>query len=254
MFPLVEQPDFMVSLGTGTQRANDVKPFMSISGPLNPWKDGAFSRLCCMFWERMRDRHVKQIFRTNPRYHRLDTAFDGVLPRLDNTKGIHELQLKAQEDCSMTGIIDNIARCAIASLFYFELDSIPEGYNGKHIGTGSIFCSVRQSDPAFQLLLNKLATATFYLQNSPLTGQVGDRSFLGKDGNFRKQVELNFNGKFTISLKQDDAEPCNISGSPYQVERLVSAQGLDAYFGRAHHGKRKRLADGNLPTRKRQRI
>jgi hypothetical protein len=96
-----------------------------------------------MFWERMCDKHVKQIFRTHPRYHRLDTEFDGALPGLDNTKSIHELQLKAQEDYLITKVIDNIARCAITSLFYLELDSIPEECNRKHIGTGSIFCSVR---------------------------------------------------------------------------------------------------------------
>jgi len=95
MFPMVEEPDFMVSLGTGTPRTTSGKPSMSVSGPLSLWKDGAFPRLWRMFWERMRDRHVKQVFRTHPRYHRLDTEFDGELPRLDNTKSIHELKLKA---------------------------------------------------------------------------------------------------------------------------------------------------------------
>jgi hypothetical protein len=202
----------------------------------------------------MRDKHVKQIFRTHPRYHRLDTEFDGALPRLDNTKSIHELQLKAQEDHSITKVIDNIARCAIASRFYFELDSIPEVCNGKHTGTGSIFCSVRRSDPAFKLLLNQLSNATFYLNSCPIPGEVGERSFIGKDGNFRKRVELSLGGRFTISLKQGDSEPCNISGSPYSIEKLVTAQGLNAHFGRAHHGKRKSLAECDLPARKRLRI
>ena len=253
MFPLVEEPDFMVSLGTGAPRTNGGKPSMSVSGPLSLWKDGAFPRLWRMFWERMRDKHVKQIFRTHPRYHRLDTKFDGPLPRLDNTKSIHELQLKAQEDHSITKVIDNIARCAIASLFYFELDSIPEGRNGKYTGTGSIFCSVRRSDPAFKLLLDQLSNATFYLNNCPIPGEVGECSFIGKDGNFRKRVELSLGGRFMISLKQGDPEPCNISGSPYLIEKLISAQGLDAHFGGAHH-KRKRSADGGLTTRKKQRI
>jgi hypothetical protein len=254
MSPLAKEPDFIVSLGTGAPRANGDKPSMSVTGPLSLWKDGAFPRLCRMFWERMRDKHVKQIFRTHPRYHRLDTEFDGVLPRLDNTKSIPELQLKAQEDHSITKVIDNIARCAIASLFYFELDSIPEGCNGKHIGTGSIFCSVRRSDPAFKLLLDQLSNATFYLNNCPIPGEVGECSFIGKDGNFRKRVELSLSGRFTIFLKQDDSEPCNISGSPYLIQELISEQELDAHFGGAHHGKRKRPAEGDLEARKRLRI
>jgi hypothetical protein len=207
-----------------------------------------------MFWERMRDKHVKQIFRNHPRYHRIDIEFDGALPRLDNTKSFHELQLKAQEDPSIIKVIDNIVDCCIASLFYFELDSVPEECNGKHTGTGSIFCSVRRSDPAFKLLLDQLSNATFYLNNCPIPGEVGERSSIGKDGNFRKQVELSLGGRFTISLKQGESEPRNISGSPYLIKKLISAQGLDAHFGRPDHGKRKRSAEGDLAARKRQRI
>ncbi|KAH8653952.1 acyl transferase/acyl hydrolase/lysophospholipase [Tricladium varicosporioides] len=256
MFPLVEEPDFMVSLGTGAPRTTGGKPSMSVSGPLSVWKDGAFPRLWRMFWERMRDRHVKQVFRTHPRYHRLDTEFDGEMPRLDNTKKIHELQLKAQEDNSVSKVIDNIARCAIASVFYFELSSVPEGCNGEYTGFGIILCSIRRGDPAFEVLLNQLSksSSTFYLNNCPIHGAFGDGSFIGEDGNFRKRVELNLGGRFTISLKQGDSEPCNISGSPYSIEKLITAQGLNAYFGRADHGKRKRPADGELTTRKRQHI
>jgi hypothetical protein len=205
-----------------------------------------------MFGEKMRDGQVKQVFRTNPRYHRLDTEFDGPLPRLDNIQSIHGLQLKAQEDHSVSKVIDNITRYAIASLFYFELDSKPERYNGEYIGVGSIFCTICQSDPAFKPLLDQLSNAAFYLDNCPVLGEIGDRSFIGKDGNFRKRVELSVNGRFAISLKQRDSEPCNISGSPYAVERLISA--LDTHFGRADHGKLKRSVDGDLPARKRLRI
>lgn len=256
LFPQIEEPDFIVSLGTGNPRSKGVGPSMSVSGPLSLRKYGALPRLCRMFWEKMRDRQVRQIFRTHPRYHRLDVEFDGIEPRLDNTKSLHELQLKVENDDSVSNVIENIARCAKASLFYFELDSIPEGCNGHYIGTGSILCSLRQTDPHFKLLLDQLSSivATFYLNNCPIPGAVGDRSFIGKDGNFRKRVELNLSGKFTIALKQGDSDPCHISGSPYMIDKLISAQGFDAHFGRADHRKRKRLADSDLPARKRQRV
>jgi hypothetical protein len=118
----------------------------------------------------MRNRYVKQVFRTYPKYYRLDTEFDGELPKLDDTKSIHELQLKAEEDYLISKVIDNVARCAIASLFYFELDSVLEGRNGEHTSTSTIFCSIRRSDPAFILLLGQLSNATFYLNNCPIPG------------------------------------------------------------------------------------
>jgi hypothetical protein len=253
MCPLAEEPDFIVSLGTGTSRA---KESLSVpaSSHLRLWKDKAFPRLWRMFWEKMRDRQIKQVFRNYSRYHRLDIEFDGPLPRLDNIQSIHELQKRAQEDDSVSKVIDNIARSAIASLFYFELDSKPGKYDKEYIGVGSIFCTIRQSDPAFQLLLDQLSSATFYFDNRLIPGTVGDRSFIDQDGNFRKRVELSVNGRFTVTLKQGDSEPCNISGSTYSVERLISAQELDAHFGRADHGKRKRSVDGDLPARKKLRI
>jgi hypothetical protein len=54
-----------------------------------------------------------------------------------------------------------------------------------------------------------------------------------------------------ISLKQGDAELCNISGLLYLIDKLISAQGLDAHFGRAYYRKRKSLAECDLPARKR---
>jgi hypothetical protein len=94
----------------------------------------------------------------------------------------------------------------------------------------------------------------FYLNKYPISGIFSDGSFISKDRNFGNRVELRLSVRFTISLKQGDSEPCNISGSPYSIEKLIIAQSLNAYFGRANYSKRKRSADSELPTRKRQRI
>lgn len=223
---------------------------MSVSGPLNVWKYKAFPRLCRMLWEKMRDRNVKHIFRTHPRYHRLDIGFNSIEPRLDDTKSMPELKSRVQQDQSVSKIIDNIARSAIASLFYFEIDSIPEKWNGEYIGTGAILCCLRPKDLAFSVLIDQLTrnSATFYLNDSPILGSVN--SFISKDGSFRKRVELTLRSKFAISLKQGSSELCNISGSPFSIERLVLVQGLNAPFGRADHRKRKILEIDNLSIRK----
>jgi hypothetical protein len=66
---------------------------------------------------------------------------------------------------SIAKFIDNIARCAITSLFYFELDLVPDQYNGEYSGISFILCSLRQGDLAFKILLDQLSksSATFYL-------------------------------------------------------------------------------------------
>ena len=135
-FLLTKEPDFVVSLGTSEPKLknNDI----SVAGLYNIWKNGAFPRLCRMFWEKMRDRKIRQAFKTHPRYHRLDVKFDHIEPRLDDARSIPELKSTVQADYLISKLIDSIIRCLIVSLFYFELDSIPERFNGKSVGTGYI--------------------------------------------------------------------------------------------------------------------
>ena len=143
MFPLTEEPDFVVSLDTGEPKLENEDG--STVGSHNIWKNGAFPRLYRMFWEKMRDRKIRQAFQTHSRYHRLDIEFDHAEPRLDDRRSIPGLKSKVQTDDSISEVIDSVARCMIASLFYFELDSRPERLDGKSIGTGHIQCSLIQS-------------------------------------------------------------------------------------------------------------
>jgi hypothetical protein len=56
-FLLTEEPDFVISLNTGESKLKNDN--ISAAGLSNIWKNGAFPRLCCMFWEKMRDRKVR---------------------------------------------------------------------------------------------------------------------------------------------------------------------------------------------------
>ena len=121
--------------------------------------------------------------------------------------------------------VDTIARYIITSLFYFELDSLLERYNRKYIVIEYILCLITRSNPAFEALLSKLANNStgFLINNWPIPRTFNDTSFIGKDGNFRKRVDLDTFRKFTISLKEGDAEPYNISRSPFLIENLIAA-------------------------------
>lgn len=194
------------------------------------------------------------VFKHCPEFHCLNIKFDRMKPRLNDTRSMSRLKLNVQANHLISKIIDDIARYAIVSLFYFELESVSERHENRHVGTGHILCILRKNDSDFKAFIDQLSNslAYFCLNNSPIPGVVGDRSFLRADGNFRKCVQLNIGDSFTISLKQGELKTCNISGSPYSVDRLVAAQGLHAYFDRADHRKRKRCADNGLLASKRQ--
>ncbi|KAH7111753.1 hypothetical protein B0J11DRAFT_598320 [Dendryphion nanum] len=252
MFPLVEEPDFILSLGTGEPTSNNE---LSTDIPRGIWKNGAFPRLCRLFWEKMRDGKVRQAYHSHPRYHRLNVTFDGEEPQLDDIMSIPGLKSKVQEDESTSDAIDHVARCLIASLFYFELDSKPERSDGKYMGSGRILCSLRSHDPSFKQLIDQLSSisAQFYLDEHVIAA-VKDSSCLDKDGNFRVRVELNTANRFTISLQESSSETYNISGSPFSIGKLIQAQAFDASFGRSDHRKRKAGGDLENPNKRQRSI
>ena len=104
------------------------------------------------------------------------------------------------------------------------MDSLPERYNRKYIVTKYILCSIIYSDLAFKALLSKLVNNStgFLMNNWPIFRIFSNTSFIGKDGNFQKQVNLNTFGKFTLSLKEGDAKPYNISRLPFLIENLIA--------------------------------
>jgi hypothetical protein len=190
------------------------------------------------------------------KHFRLDIEFDGDEPRLDDTSKMQELKSKVWDDLLISKTVEEIADCLIASLFYFELESTPKELDGQHLIIGHILCILSNSDPALKSLLDQLnsCSARFFIGNSPVSGAIGDRSFIDREGNFRKRFEFRAKDNLSISLRRGNSQPKSISGSPFTIERLVSAQNLDAHFGTVDHGKRKLTSNAILSPRKRRRV
>jgi hypothetical protein len=263
MFPLLKEPNFVISLGTGEPGQKNYE--VSTEDCRDIRKNGMFARIRDLIMEKMRDKTVRRAYKSIglaaqilPKIYRLSVDFEATEPRLDDARSIPELISKVETDQRLSASIDEVAHCLIASLFYFELDSAPERYDRKYVITGHILCSIRRNDPAFEALFSKLSTGSvrFWVDDWPMLESINDPSCFGKDRNFRMRVRIETSDRFTMSLKQGEAKAYNISGSPFSVKGLVAAQGLDAPFGRADHGKRKRpwSSESQLPPRKRQRI
>lgn len=81
------------------------------------------------------------------------------------------------------------------SLFYFELDSIPERSDGNYVANGRVLCSLRCGDVAFKALFGQLSrkSAQLLLDGRPVTTLNGQSCFAG-DGNFQRNIELRTTG------------------------------------------------------------
>ena len=269
LFPCTEEPDFVVSLGTGGPRLN-VKELYA-SGSRGLLKDGWISRFLRGSWETMAgDRDWKALVsfgrpKSSGKYHRLDIEFDGPEPRLDAVSDMASLQARALRDPLLSPVLDNIAGCAVASLFYLEPCTRPRYMGGQYVSSVSVKCKLRSSEPALDVLLTRLcnAGASLVVGEGSAPGphdkcivEVGDCASLDKTGNFCASLVLRVQGSFSVFLRDFGYgdTPRHISGSPFLVERLVQAEGLDAYFGRADHRKRNwTLDDCEIPQTKRRR-
>jgi hypothetical protein len=245
LFPHLDEPDFVVSLGTGEPAASSYDVSTE-----DCRKRGMFHRALDLVWELSRGRVVRRVSSMADRSasYRLNLEFDGPEPGLDDTSSIPGLMSKVQTDAAvLCPKIDAIARHMVASLFYFELlDYSPcIGDSDMYVLTGQIMCSIRRSDPALEALLVRLTSGggRFAFNRAPITGAATRASFLGADGNFQVRVDATTHNMLAITLELDGMEACHIGGSPFSVEKLVAVQGLDAPFGRPDHRKRKRSND-----------
>ncbi|KAM9873298.1 hypothetical protein VDGL01_12624, partial [Verticillium dahliae] len=249
LFPLLEEPDFVVSIGTGESQPSNAAATEDLRGVLG---NGAVPRLGRLLWEKMGDKKVKQMLGKKSRHHRLNVYFDGDEPMLDNAPCMAEMGERARNDPLLTEPIAYLRRCMLASLFYFELDALPERCDGRLVGTGTMLCTIRKSELGFRDLFLQLSanSVQIVVDGSPLCG-VNDLTCFDRGGNFRKLIKVDSHGRLEIALREGSAEPCHISRSPFAIDQLVSLQGLDAVFGRRACRKRKSACANTSPRKRR---
>ncbi|KAK3938223.1 patatin-like phospholipase-like protein [Diplogelasinospora grovesii] len=231
VYPGVSAPQFLINLGTGTVRSPDGPQ----EKPTGIFANSFIMRLFRSYMSLIRGRRTWEDFRRSikkssvtDRFFRLDITFEGPEPKLDDVKAIPELKDMVRANEALSQAIDEISRCITASLFYFELESIPENRNGEFSGVGHIFCFRRKSDPALEALIDKLSrsSARFIINGVEIPGDITDPSFRDENGNFRKIIAFKTRGEIAISLREGRCQAYPISGAPFSVERLVAAQGL----------------------------
>src|SRR6266568_2515938 len=106
-----------------------------------------FLRICDLILEKIYNKTVRWAYKTVKvavqifnRIYCLNTDFNAIKPRLDNTRNIPKLKSKVKINYSLLAQIDIIIHYIIISLFYFKLDSLPKRHNRKYIITRYILC------------------------------------------------------------------------------------------------------------------
>ncbi|KKY29202.1 putative patatin-like phospholipase [Phaeomoniella chlamydospora] len=255
IWPSIERPDLVISLGTGSLKARKKMGFSGL------WSSRLLARLYGCLDRFISSKKIAEEF-GNGRRKELDGRyfrFDGELSEssgLDETDKIRQIAAYARDQFCRSPEIDVVARRIIASLFYVELDRQPRKIKDKYFASGHIFCRVSRTQPAFEHLMNQLSKtcAVFSIDGHVVPGRVEDRSFTDGTGNFRKKIEFEGKERLSIHLKEGSFQPQHISGSPYVIEEMIRAQGLNKQFGRSDHLKRCDPEPQPGPPSKRRRI
>ena len=267
--PSAKRSTLKVSLGTGKAARHSPEMYGSSSW----WRDLWLFRLLRALWSSIegQENDVRRedtsssekeskigTSRRRGEYFRFSLEFHSRQPRLDDSSKVPEIKTLAQEATIGSEQIDRLAHCLIAELFVFELDSVPRKENGRFSCVGYILCSHRASSQAFRVLLGRLSksSAKFLIRGRELPGSIQDRLSLARDGNFRKRVCFDVSSRdefVSLRLQERGSEPYNISGSPFSVDWLIKAQGLELLFGKPDGSKRKRKDNDEGLPKKRQR-
>ncbi|CZR65314.1 related to calcium-independent phospholipase A2 [Phialocephala subalpina] len=249
-----------VSLGTGLSKKQS-----RLQDSATWWSDMWFLRLFRAFWSSMDSQEASDAIRTKERdnlrselktgekkrrgeYFRFNLRFDGKGPSLDDTSKISDMKIMARESMLQSGEVIRLAQSLVSKLFVFELREVGRKENDQYQCVGHILCRCRAGSPALDALIARLvrSTAYFYLQGRSLTGTMSDRMCFSEDGNFTKEVHFNISSKtdlISLQLHENGGEPYDISASPFSIEWLISAQGLDRVFSAPTHTRKRKIGE-----------
>ena len=186
-------------------------------------------------------------------FWRFDVDFPRGLASLDNTEAIPEVAHLAELQFSASEDIQKLARRCLASFFHFELNDIPLKTKGRYLVQGQVLCVLENPFSATKSLLKRIRSLSTTIRvNGKHTVIDFNDTLDDKKETFRQQVSF-YSDTTKLSLEAIffGSESHHISGSPFEIEDRVRAQGLDAYFGESLHRKRLRYGDDQLPCLKR---
>ena len=172
------------------------------------------------------------------RFCRLNLELKGAEPRLDDVSSIPSLKSQATEAiCSTENDIRTIIDNMKATIFYFELDSLPTYANGQYQATGFIFCRLDlPSEGRRHLYLQLVETSSWFIvQGQPFACVESIPQSLPP---FKRRVRFAVdapNDIVSISIRGITSASKLISGFPTTVQGLIDHQKLDSPFGTIDH-------------------
>lgn len=234
------EPDFVLSLGTGTYSKQSLNAKTASKSPV---KDKFFARLYTTLMRNVDGEQGWQaLLNTIPessrgRYHRMNMPLQGEQTEIDDVRAMHALKQQTINYLACTRILEPASDSMYASIFYFELEDMPVFNSGLYTCIGHIFCRLRLSQHGRRILYHQLATSKAYfvvLGHPVICVDPASRSAPF----FKRRIRFtvpNMSDIVGITLRGFTSEPRSISGLPQSLENIITRQRLNAPFGSIDH-------------------
>lgn len=234
------QPDFVLSLGTGTWASSSSLYAVS---PRSPVKERFISRVFHTFMKSLDGEKAWTELRnglpadSGTRYHRLNLHLKGKEPSIDDIGAMTRLKHEASDFLLSDGRLNFIADSLHATLFYFELEAYPMYRKGAYNCVGNIFCRLQLSRHGREALQEELckSKAHFIVLGHPVP------CTKRKEQNapfFKRYVRFSvpdLEDIISISITGSTSRSRSISGMPKSLRELLVSQKLQSSFGRTDH-------------------
>lgn len=248
LWPDRPDPDFLLSLGTGTMLETTSSPQVSPSMWSRMLESTMVGRFMRRLWKILMDSMDAQVawvefYNSLPlhmrhRFHRLNVQVSGLAPSLDDATKMSDLkestaQTVALRNSAVTAVVDHM----ISSMFYFELDSLPRFDGRQYSCDGSICCRIDLPRDGLLYLYDQLLKTSSYfcIQGNPLRCV---KSMPQSPLPFKKRITFTVNRRdevITMSIRGITSRPRELSGFPTTLDKLISHQHLESPFGTIEH-------------------
>lgn len=242
LWPIISDPDVVVSLGTGLETVNQSFKTSSFHNFL---MDGWISWVCCSVMSSFEEQHtlreVRNILadRSQMDYFQLNSTFPDAPPAMDNAESMERLAQLVKSQPSGPHEHREIILALLTTCFFFELDKVPVFHCGLfhcvdtikcRVLAQSVICCLNSLQPSEQL--------EFYKDKLNLGLWLCVDDICSACHCYTCPVCF-----YTCSLEEQLTLSLWLGNLTYwlsaflnTVQWFIKQQGLDSVFGTANHG------------------
>ena len=241
VWPHVDQPDVVVSLGTGTEIATSPKA----SEFRHIFKDGFIPRLYRSFkssldgqlawndlWNRLSERSRQD-------YFRLNIPCPGSESSPDDVGAMDNLSQRVKVSPSGPSERREVLSALLVSCFFFELSEPPQYENGVYYCVGSIRARISGHGLLRAVFRLHGKYLEFYKDNESLGCFLDERDICDMCHCYRRRIRFiirRLEESFTLCLKWDGTSMRKLSAFPQALDWFIGQQRLESHFGNSNHG------------------